>query len=58
MRYVGKLLRGLVADEQGLETIEYAIIAGLITVSTLVVIAAVALWVANRFETLQSSIGA
>jgi Flp pilus assembly pilin Flp len=53
-----RILRTLLRDQDGLETIEYAIIAGLITVMTLLVVAAIALWISNRIQTLQAAIGA
>ena len=43
------LLRRFVSDEQGLETIEYAIIAGMIVVISIATIGAIGLWVNDKF---------
>jgi Flp pilus assembly pilin Flp len=48
----------LARDEQGLETVEYAIITGLIVAGTLVAIAAIGVWVAAQFTNLQTTLGA
>jgi Flp pilus assembly pilin Flp len=39
-------------DEDGLETVEYAVIAGLITVGTIVTILAIGIWVSVRFDAI------
>ncbi len=44
--------------EKGLETVEYAIITGLIVAGTITVIAAIGIWVLNTFTTVQGAIGA
>lgn len=44
--------------EKGLETVEYAIITGLIVAGTITVIAAIGVWVLNTFTTVQGAIGA
>lgn len=44
--------------EEGLETVEYAIITGLIVAATITVIAAIGAWVLSTFQTVQTSIGA
>ena len=41
MTTIRKFIRKLVADERGLETVEYAIIAALITVAAIATITAV-----------------
>ncbi len=58
MQAMAKLMRRFFRNQDGLETIEYAIIAGMITVSTLLVIAAIAIWIAGRIQGLQAAIGA
>ena len=55
---IRKSLKRFVRNVDGLETVEYAIIAGLIVVGTIVAIAAIGVWVTMQFETLQSSLGA
>jgi Flp pilus assembly pilin Flp len=44
--------------EEGLETVEYAIITGLIVAATITVIAAIGAWVLSTFQTVQTSVGA
>jgi Flp pilus assembly pilin Flp len=44
--------KSLVCDESGLETIEYAIIGGLVTVGTLIVIGTLGVWIEGRFSNL------
>ena len=46
-----QLLRSLLWEEEGLETVEYAIIAGLLIVGALAVLAAIGAWVLNTFQT-------
>lgn len=43
--------RSLLWDEEGLETVEYAIIAGMLIVGALAVIAAIGAWVLNVLQT-------
>ena len=43
-------------DEKGLETIEYAIIAGLITVGVILTVTTIGLYVKQRFEILRSTL--
>ena len=58
MSKVGKLIERFVRDDQGLETVEYAIIAGLIVVGTIAAITAIGIWVRQQFEALQTDLGA
>lgn len=51
-------LRGLFKDEAGLETIEYAILTGIIIIGTLAVIVTIALWVNNKFDTVDAGLQA
>jgi len=53
-----KLAIRFLQDEQGLETVEYAIIAGLVVSGLVAIIAAIGTWVKNQFSTLQTNIGA
>jgi Flp pilus assembly pilin Flp len=43
-------------DEQGLETVEYAIIAGLIVSGLVAIIVAIGGWVKNQFTNLQKGL--
>lgn len=45
-------------DEEGLETVEYAIITGLIVAATILVIAALGVWVTQQFTTVQQAVTA
>ena len=51
-------VKTFLADESGLETVEYAIIAGLIVVGTIVAITAIGVWVGGQFGSLQTTLGA
>jgi pilus assembly protein Flp/PilA len=43
-------------DERGLETVEYAIILGLIVVATIGVIISIGNWVNNQFTTVDTAL--
>lgn len=49
---VVEIAKSFVKDERGLETVEYAIIAGLIVVGTIVTIASIGTWVSGKFSEL------
>jgi pilus assembly protein Flp/PilA len=51
-------IKRFIKDEQGLETVEYAIIAGLIVVGIVAAITAIGTWVQTQFTTLQTDLGA
>ncbi len=51
-------VRQLAITEEGLETVEYAIITGLIVAGTIGVIAAIGLWVLAQFQAVQGVLGA
>ena len=51
-----KTLKNFVKDEQGLETVEYAIITGLIVAGVIATIAAIGTWVHTKFQTLQTAL--
>ena len=53
-----ELIKSFWRDEDGLETVEYAIIVGLIVAGTIGVIAAIGVWVKTQFGGLQTDIGA
>ena len=50
------LLKKFVADERGLESVEYAIIAGLIVVGTIATIASIGVWVNGKFTDLDNEL--
>lgn len=58
MRKIRNIVKSFIADQRGLETVEYAIITGLIVAGTIVAIAAIGVWVSGQFTGLQSAIGA
>ncbi len=51
-------VRQLAITEKGLETVEYAIITGLLVAGTIGVIAAIGAWVLAQFQTVQGVLGA
>ena len=53
-----KLFKTFVSDDSGLETVEYAIITGLIVAGTIGALAAIGVWVSATFSGLQTDIGA
>jgi Flp pilus assembly pilin Flp len=53
-----KLAKRFLHDERGLETVEYAIIAGLVVSGLVAVIAAIGTWVKSQFDTLKTNVGA
>ena len=50
-------VRRLAWHERGLETVEYAIIAGLIVTGTVATIIAIGVWVSAKFEALETALG-
>jgi Flp pilus assembly pilin Flp len=52
-----KTLRSFLSDERGLETVEYAIIAGLIVVGVIVVIKSIGTHVKEKFDALDTGLG-
>jgi len=51
-------LKNMIRDEKGLETVEYAIIAGLIVVGTVAAITAIGVWVSGKFTAVKTELGA
>ena len=51
------ILKKFVSDEQGLETVEYALIAALITIAAIVAITNVGGSVNTKFEQLNTKLG-
>ena len=50
------MLKRFISEEEGLETVEYAIITGIIVVGTIAVIGLIGAWVNGTFTTLQSQL--
>jgi pilus assembly protein Flp/PilA len=53
-----QLIKRFVREEEGLETVEYAIITGLIVVGVIAVITSIGTWVSGKFTDLQTGLGA
>ena len=56
MRSAYSLFKKFLTDEQGLETVEYAVIAGLIVVGAIATIASIGVWVAAKFTALEGAL--
>jgi Flp pilus assembly pilin Flp len=52
------MLKRFLAEETGLETVEYAIITGLIVAGAITAIGIIGGWVKDQFVNLQDEIGA
>jgi pilus assembly protein Flp/PilA len=52
------LVKRFIKDERGLETVEYAIIAGLIVVGTIATIVSIGAWVNSKFVALDAGLAA
>ena len=50
------MLRKFVADEGGLETVEYAIITGLVVAGVVLTIGALGVWVKAQFDNLKNDL--
>ena len=53
-----EFLKKIASDEKGLETVEYAIITGLIVAGTIAAIGLIGTWVKTQFEGLKTDLGA
>lgn len=53
-----RLIKRFLRDESGLETVEYAIMAGLVVSGLVAIVASIGAWVKSRFEALQAELGA
>lgn len=59
VRYeVMSLFRNFIRDDRGLETVEYAIITGLVVAGTIAAITALGTWVSGQMAGLQTTLGA
>ena len=52
------MLKRFIADDRGLETVEYAIIAGMIVAGLIAVVVAIGTWVKGKFSDLKTALGA
>ena len=52
------MLKRFFADDRGLETVEYAIIAGMIVAGLIAVVVAIGTWVKTKFGDLKTDLGA
>jgi Flp pilus assembly pilin Flp len=52
------MLKRFLADDRGLETVEYAIIAGMIVTGLIAVVVAIGTWVKGEFDSLKTDLGA
>lgn len=50
------MIKKFVSDEKGLETVEYAIITGLIVAGTIAIIASIGGWVKGQFTNLNAEL--
>ena len=53
-----KIARRLWRDDRGLESVEYAILIGLVVVGALAAMAAIGAWVLSVFQDAQAALGA
>ena len=53
-----ELIKSFWRNEEGLETVEYAIIIGLIVAGLIVLITAIGAWVKGQFQTLKTELKA
>lgn len=56
MSNITRFVKRFMADDQGLETVEYAIIGGLIVAATIVTIVAIGMWVNTKFDSLNTTL--
>ena len=58
MKPLARLCKKFWKDEKGLETVEYAIITGLIVAATVTAIGILGVWVTGQFTTVNTAVGA
>ncbi len=51
------LVKSLLSDERGTETVEWGLMVGLIVGGLVLTVGAIGLWVRERFERLQTDLG-
>ncbi len=52
------MMKRFLSDDRGLETVEYAIIAGMIVTGLIAVVVAIGTWVKGEFDELKTDVGA
>ena len=52
------MFKSFLADDRGLETVEYDIIAGMIVAGLIAVVVAIGSWVKTKFSDLKTDLGA
>lgn len=52
------LVKSLLSDERGTETVEWGLMAGLIVGGLVLTVAAIGTWVKTKFQELQTDLGA
>jgi Flp pilus assembly pilin Flp len=52
------MLKRFLADDRGLETVEYAIITGMIVTGLVAVVVAIGAWIKGKFDSLKTNTGA
>ncbi len=52
------LVKSLLSDERGTETVEWGLMAGLIVGGLVLTVAAIGTWVKTKFNELQTDLGA
>ena len=57
MMKIAQFVKSFFGDEQGTETVEWAIIIGIIAAGAITAIALIGPWVVTQFENLASSLG-
>jgi Flp pilus assembly pilin Flp len=53
-----KTYQRFLADDRGLETVEYAIITGLIVTGLVAVVVAIGTWIKGKFDATKTEVGA
>jgi Flp pilus assembly pilin Flp len=53
-----EIMKRFLIDEQGTETVEWAILIGLIAVAAITLIVSIGQWVFNKFNQLESTLSA
>ena len=56
MKSAVRWVRRFIREEHGTETVEWAIMAGLIVVGTITAVAAIGTWVSGKFTTLSTDL--
>lgn len=51
------MIKNFLSDEKGLETVEYAIIAGLIVIALIALMTAIGTKIKNKFQALNDGLG-